>query len=231
MKNRLLPFFLFFALSCGAQTPTAVSGTIRNPAGAAFGNGRFLVQMTKGGVLNTCVSPSVVVPTVSTIIQIANGALASTNLIPSDCLNQFVPYRVTLQDSTQHVIVTEFWYVAQSVGALISPVTGSKYIYPGGLAAGTQNSVVFVVPQTIAGMKFATLSASATGTFVVTWPQAFTDASYVTVCSFVNTTNSTPFLYVSAISGQTTKQIKVTLSITGAGSNSGKISCFGREPS
>lgn len=188
--------------------------------------------MPKSGVLNNCQTPAVVVPIATLIIPVTNGTISSTTIIPTDCLSQFVPYRVVLQDSFQRVISTNYWYVPQTLGAAISSASGSSYIYPGGLANFSQGISAVVVPQTIAGFQFVTSTQNSNATFTVTlnWPKAFADASYITVCSYLNNNGTPPSLYVSAIGQQTTSSVSVTLTITGGGSSFGKVICFAREP-
>jgi hypothetical protein len=227
----LIALLLFAAMATYGQT-VSVSGTVVAPSGSSFGNGRFLVQMPNPGVQNTCVTPSVVVPTTSLIVPITNGAFSAT-LIATDCLSKFIPYRVTLQNSYQAVISTNYWYVSQVLGAAISQSSGSKYIYPAGLAGFADNLGVFAVPQTIAGFQFVTAAEtlSATKTFTFNWPSAFTDANYVTVCSFLNPNGSLFFYFVYSITTQTTSSFKVTVEPSGSTSTvSGKLVCFAREP-
>lgn len=238
------------ALSCMAQT-TAVSGTVHGPGGSSFGNGRLLVQMPNPGVQNTCVTPSVVVPTVSTIIPVTNGSF-SASLVATDCMSQFIPYRVTLQDSRQNVISTSNWWVTLPGGGSIFPASGSVWIAPAGAnlntITGTDGTntlpVVFnLKTYPVGGFQIVTVAnlpaAAGFSNFTnVKWPVPFADANYTVTCTSIDLTSpATPLIVIFAgtlpqpiynvtASGFSIEIINLDIVST----RSAKIICRGREP-
>lgn len=216
-----------------------MSGTLVGPTGAAFGNGRLIIQVTKR-VLNTCVTPAVVVPS-SVSVTVTNGAIA-TSLVPTDCMQPFTPYKVTLKDSTNTSVWTTYWYVTQmstnapvqALGGLLYN-TGNKYLGDAGMAATSTagKNVFYVSPNYPAGFRVASVTPTGVAapggilTATIIWPTQFADIGYTAVCVAVG---GSPF-QITTINSVTPGTMNVTATNEAASGSFGtKFTCRGKEP-
>lgn len=224
-----------------AQT-TVVAGTVHGPGGSSFGNGTLIVQMPRRGVLNNCSAPAVVVPIAPATANITNGSF-SINLIPTDCMSIFTPYKVQVKNTLRFTISTVYWYVTQMsttgtqyyMGGMLTPGNGNQWIYDAGAnATPTGNKNVFTISgyypagfQIATSPNFGNLGPSGTTATVVTWAKPFADASYAAVCSVPG---GNP-IQVSAINSVTRAAINLTVqNIAASGTYNGVVTCRGREP-
>lgn len=185
--RRLLALALVLLCALTAQG-TVLSGTFRNPDQSGF-TGRLIIQLQRNGVRNTCVSPSIVVPTAVVTIQIVNGATQSSpDITPSDCMTPFSTYLVQFVDGTGFTGFRGQAYVTQAGGAVAAPSGGSIWIIPSGLnPAADGNQDVFlrlaIRRRLPAGDPVTgTVANGATPTVAVSWPTSFTSTAYAAMC-------------------------------------------------
>jgi hypothetical protein len=182
--------WILLALFCFVQRAeaTVLSGTISYPNGSPV-TGTLTVTLERSGLLNTCVTPSVVASTAPITISIVAGAVTgSPNITPTDCLSSFQPYLAVLKDNKNTQLFRDHWYVTLPGGGTLFPLTGSKFVYPSGLALSSfSNDVVYVIVWP-SGYKTATSPVAFVGanfnSFVsFNWPSQFKDTNYFVVCT------------------------------------------------
>jgi hypothetical protein len=231
-------FLLWLCLACTTQA-TPLVGIFRYPNGAPV-SGILTVTLTKPGLLNTCTIPAVVVPTTPVRMSVVNGSLlGNPDILPTDCLNRFQPYKAELRDGSNTLVFSQWWYIAFPGGATPLPTSGSKYIAQIGLnpstLAGSTNPIVYQIAETVAGFRTGsapiTLSGIGDVSVTVSWNTSFPDTNYVMVCTYKDNTNSsTAPVYVASITSVTPLTVLVTGHKNTLGSLTGKIVCRGREP-
>lgn len=90
-----------------------LTGTLRYPDGTGF-NGSIEIRMARNGVVNTCVTPSVVVPTTTAVATVTNGTVngGSLAIATTDCLSPRSAYYIRVLDSRRTIIYDDDWYVS-----------------------------------------------------------------------------------------------------------------------
>lgn len=230
----LLALFVF---GWGTQAKaTVLAGTFKYPDGSLV-SGILTVQLPRPGLLNTCATPFVVVPTAK--ISIVNGAITgSPDIVPTDCINIFTPYKVQLRNSANALLFSQWWYIGFPGGDFPSPAAGSSFLAPAGLnfstvSGATANPIVFQIAETTAGFRFGSSAISFAGigdvVVSVSWNVIFPSTTYGLACTYKDTTTpSGTVVYVSTVGSIGRFTISVTAHKNTSGATAGRIVCLGR---
>ena len=234
---------LLLGLCAPLEAQTVIGGVFKYPNGSPV-TGTLSVQLQKPGIVNTCGSPFVVVPTSPVLISVVGGSIqGSPTLVPTDCMSTFQPYQVQLRDSANAFVFGGYWYIAQASGAVISPSTGAAKAYPAGLALSAVNStnpIAFFVQNQLSGYQALsfTVSVQAHGlgnqTFAgpYSWSRSFAGAPVAVTCSALDIAapSSGRLNVVSFTVNGGTSVSSVVIGNSTSGSLSTTVTCRGWAP-
>jgi hypothetical protein len=176
-----LGLFLFTAVAL-CQSAVTLGGTVKDASGNAF-NGYLSIRMPRSGVKNTCVTPNIIVPTLTSTYQITNGVpqnIGGSNFVSQDCMLPRIPYYVELSDTNSLMVGSDNWYLPLEESGAVNIGDMQEAKFTGPITVAIPQAIIStpaanqVITQPAGTSLTINGTLNITGTVNYTTPPAFT---------------------------------------------------------